>query len=312
MIIGISGHKQSGKNTVGNIIQYLMHTKGIYDKKYYKEFCDNSIFNRENFSGWKLKAFADKLKDIVCLLIGCTREQLEDITFKEAPLGEEWSKYVTITDIINWLKQFKLEEYLKEQDRREGGVIFENELLEFANKLGYNNGELTPRLLLQLLGTDCGRNIIHPNIWINATMSEYKKVWKDPDPIPNNDYTIKTLEIISDDVCRITYGEGSEAEVYKHEIVSPNWIITDVRFPNEVKTIKDKGGIIIRIDRPRLIGQINVHPDGSQITHLIDQHESETALDDYTEFDYTINNDKRIEELINKVKLVLEKANLLK
>jgi hypothetical protein len=34
---------------------------------------------------------------------------------------------------------------------------------------------LTPRRMLQLLGTDCGRNIIHPNIWVNATMVDYKE-----------------------------------------------------------------------------------------------------------------------------------------
>ena len=31
----------------------------------------------------EIKKFADKLKDIVCLLIGCTREQLEDQEFKK-------------------------------------------------------------------------------------------------------------------------------------------------------------------------------------------------------------------------------------
>ena len=29
----------------------------------------------------------------------------------------------------------------------------------------------------------------------------------------------------------------------------PNWIITDVRFPNEADAIKGRGGIIIRVNR---------------------------------------------------------------
>ena len=53
-IIGISGKKTVGKNTIAKIINQLTNNK-------YEEKC-----------------FADKLKDIVCLLIGCTREQLED------------------------------------------------------------------------------------------------------------------------------------------------------------------------------------------------------------------------------------------
>ena len=68
MIIGVSGHMNSGKDLVGLIIQHLTD------------------------SNWKIKKFADKLKDIVCLLIGCTREQLEDRKFKETPLSSEWDK----------------------------------------------------------------------------------------------------------------------------------------------------------------------------------------------------------------------------
>ena len=36
--------------------------------------------------------------------------------------------------------------------------------------------KFTPRLLLQLLGTDAGRNIVHPNIWVNALMSDYRQI----------------------------------------------------------------------------------------------------------------------------------------
>jgi hypothetical protein len=74
-----------------------------------------------------------------------------------------------------------------------------------------------------------------------------------------------------------------------------NWIITDVRFPNEAKAIKDKGGIIIRIDRPG-ISAINDHP-------------SETALDNWN-FDYKIANVSDIISLKFNVKNILEHANI--
>ena len=32
----------------------------------------------------------------------------------------------------------------------------------------------------------------------------------------------------------------------------PNWIITDVRFHNEVKAIKDRKGILVRVERPAI------------------------------------------------------------
>lgn len=65
---------------------------------------------------------------------------------------------------------------------------------------------------------------------------------------------------------------------------SKNWLITDVRFPNEAKAIKEKGGIVVRIDRGL----------------SADEHPSETALDDY-EFDYVIPNKGTIEELLEEI-----------
>jgi hypothetical protein len=51
-----------------------------------------------------------------------------------------------------------------------------------------------------------------------------KMVWNDPDPIEGNDYTITYIEPIDDDFERdtpilIQYGEGSESQVYLHEIL---------------------------------------------------------------------------------------------
>ena len=49
-------------------------------------------------------------------------------------------------------------------------------------------------------------------------------VWNDPDPIEGNDYTITWVEPLVDDIDEysgifIQYGNGSEAEVYLHEIL---------------------------------------------------------------------------------------------
>lgn len=65
-----------------------------------------------------------------------------------------------------------------------------------------------------------------------------------------------------------------------------NWIITDCRFPNEAEAVKKHGGVIVRINRPGNTA-VNAHP-------------SETALDDWS-FDYTINNDGTIEDLLTSV-----------
>ena len=57
MLIGITGQKFSGKSTVAKMLSEML--------------------------GYKVVSFADKLKDVTCVLSGCTREQLEDYEFKE-------------------------------------------------------------------------------------------------------------------------------------------------------------------------------------------------------------------------------------
>jgi hypothetical protein len=69
-------------------------------------------------------------------------------------------------------------------------------------------------------------------------------------------------------------------------------IITDVRFPNELKRIKDSGGVVIRIDRPG-VGPVNGHT-------------SETALDRY-KFDYKVANVSDLESLKQTAEVLVGK-----
>lgn len=400
-IIGISGKKQSGKDTVGSIIQYLIWKKKVETMKiglsplsmedFFKKINQNS---KKVLSDWEIKKFADKLKDIVCLLIGCTREQLENEEFKNTPLGEEWeislqeewkaiTGYEGLYEISNFgrIKSLNrldsmgrvVEETIKAQhigttgypattlnkdgkkktkvvhqlvaesflghipdnyngvvnhidniktnnrldnlevvssryntqyskstegiyERRNkfevyiridgkktylGSYTSKEEALKVRNKklqevdtfipLKYVAKQWTPRLLLQNMGTQIGRQIIHPNIWVNALMVDYKA--------------------IGDNLL-----EGEVRKVREEDLIYPNWIITDVRFPNEVEAIKRKSGIIIRVNRPLITS---------------DNHKSEVALDNYKDFHYVIENEGTIEELVEKVSNILKKENLI-
>ena len=75
-----------------------------------------------------------------------------------------------------------------------------------------------------------------------------------------------------------------------------DWIVTDVRFENEAEAIRENGGILIRLNRN---------------TGFNDQHSSETALDNYKNFDLVIDNNGTIDELIDKVYNFMKKFNLL-
>lgn len=284
MIIDISGKINSGKDTVGKIIQYLTDkNKGGYShpdsEKDFNEYCKNF---KQQYCDWEIKKFADKLKDIVCILLGCTREQLEeDREFKEKELGEEWWYY---TNTLFYTEDKKLIPFL-EADR------------DLHDNTSWYLIKLTPRLLLQIMGTQIGRNIIHPNLWVNALMSEYKS------SLLNDGKFVTTVTSNGSKVSWIP-NPLMEPETY------PNWIITDTRFPNELKAIKDRGGITIRVNRNLEGKWIDKQEWDLHIKGIV-PHESETALDNYRDWDYIINNGGTLEELIDKVREILIKEKLL-
>ena len=70
-----------------------------------------------------------------------------------------------------------------------------------------------------------------------------------------------------------------------------NYIIADVRYPNEIYAIKKRNGVLIRIDR-KGAGAGN--------------HSSETALDDYKEWDVHIENNGSIEDLFEAMKIFIK------
>lgn len=287
MLIGISGKLNSGKDTIGLIIQWLTssYIRDLWLNEFEVYLDEAHKFDTD--AKWEIRKYADKLKDIVCLLIGCTREQLEDGEFKEKELGEEWWYYKASTyGLVSYNSKYKDNEGT---DRVNLGNVAWN-VKEFSLI------KLTPRLLLQLLGTECGREIIHPNIWVNALMSEYKGVdlYRKEDPL--------------------------------NPWLFPNWIITDVRFPNELKAIKDRKGITIRVNRfPKSIWistaghkiPVEIPFDRTNHKHLavwrgtcMQQHESEKALDN-AEFDYVIENDGTIAQLTEKISIILNEHKLL-
>ena len=81
-----------------------------------------------------------------------------------------------------------------------------------------------------------------------------------------------------------------------------------MRFPNELEAVKSRGGITIRVNRPytTVVG-------GNGIPATFNQnqfHPSETSLDN-AEFDYTIENNSSIEDLIHTVSLILKREKII-
>lgn len=175
---------------------------------------------------FKRMAFADPLKDAVANIFTWPREMLQGHT----PESRAWREQKD-----EW----------------------------WSEKLGF---EITPRIIMQIFGTEVVRDALHPGIWLLNTQRRIENARKFAQVAPTTSCDI---------------------------------VITDLRFPNEMKMIRDLGGQCWRIQRG---------PDPEWWGLLDDQikesypgvHYSESALSMCT-FDKEINNDSTIGNLHRKV-----------
>ena len=117
--------------------------------------------------GFFKESYANSLKDACSIIFGWDREMLEGAT----PESRAWREQKD-----EW----------------------------WSEKLGK---EFSPRLALQLMGTEAGRDVFHPDLWVHTVMRRCEKA-------PWN-----------------------------------NYVIADVRFPNEINAIVESGGKVIRVRR---------------------------------------------------------------
>jgi hypothetical protein len=189
-----------------------------------------------NFHGYRRDSFANTLKDAVACVFGWDRVLLEGRT-KEA---REWREQVD-----TW----------------------------WAERLNMPN--LTPRLMLQLWGTEVCRTGFHDDIWIASLENKMRKT-------------------------------------------SDNIVISDVRFPNEIKAIHNAGGIVVRIKRgddPEWYDaavSANAGPNGNATWSLskaklvqLKIHASETAWVGGA-IDHTVYNDTTIDALFEQIRCLVE------
>ena len=167
-------------------------------------------------------SFADKLKDGVSAVFGWDRQMLEGDNDDSRQWREEKDKF--------WSKE--------------------------------TGKTITPRLILQLFGTDCMRNGYFDGIWVSLVK---QKIIDNPDT---------------------------------------NWVIPDVRFPNEVKMIQNAQGEVWQVRRGVLPVWFIDKRDND--VEPIDVHASEWAWIDRDEsFEQIIQNDGSLEELLKKIEIIV-------
>jgi hypothetical protein len=131
--------------------------------------------------------------------IGSGKNAAADILVKKYNYNKE-SFANSVKDAVSVI--FSWDRNMLEGDTPESRVWRENADIWWSTEL---NREITPRLALQLMGTEAGRDVFHPDLWIKSL---YRRI----DP-------------------------------------SKNYVISDVRFPNEIAAIRANGGKIFRVKR---------------------------------------------------------------
>lgn len=100
MIISFSGKIGSGKDLSGNICKILLQSPRLNNEGV-ETFLDKELYKNE--SSWEIRKWADKLKDIVCTILNCSREQLEDRDIKSLSLQELADKGVISKEFVDLL-----------------------------------------------------------------------------------------------------------------------------------------------------------------------------------------------------------------
>lgn len=290
MVIGISGRLGSGKDTVGEIIQYLtgVDANGKFSKG----------LNWSHTSSFEIKKFAGMLKYFASRLTGIPVEYFEDQDFKKTVLPQCWDTYGIrfiypggLEDANLYGSFATIEEAIEFERKERKALQWGSDL-----KTRIDSKQMTVREFLQVLGTEAMRDGLHTNVWVNGLFADYKAM-------PN-----KTM----DESFMEQFVTGSSAIRYTY----PNWIITDMRFPNEIAAVELREGITIRVNRKLKIGGEDygyTYVDVKEAVKdgiMAPEHPSETALDD-AKFDYTIENNGTLDELVEKVRAILIREKII-
>ena len=162
--------------------------------------------------------------------------------------------------IFGWPRELMEGDTIESRDFRETADLY------WGRKLGIPN--FTPRLALQLIGTDVLRTHFDPNIWLHSL--EYR--------------------------------------IRKQHVDTPCTVISDARFKNELDLIKEMGGVVIWVQRGELpewfetakTAHTNAVSHKIMKTKYADVHESEWNWAGHP-VDYIITNNGTIEDLAKQV-----------
>lgn len=263
-IIGICGQLGSGKDTVAD---------SFVNNGYTKVSLADSI-----------KRFARDLFDFSEQQLWGPSEYRNETDPRYYHRSVEWDNVLVRlhdTDtILEWLST------LCPQEDEAGIVSLYKTLYDWCEKLRKDYPELSPRIALQTLGTEWGRDLIDKDIWIRYLYN-----------------TAKTLTEFED------FGYSAQLGLYTSSIEEKETVgvvIPDVRFKNELSFLSNKDCPVIRVIRPET--------DAIADTVGVSGHASETEQKDITDdmFDVILMNTGTLEDLKRNTEVIVQSFEVTK
>ena len=142
--------------------------------------------------------------------------------------------------------------------------------------LGASQPKLTPRAVLQSLGTEWGRYEVSESLWVAYTIDIAGK-------------------LLGEDIgTHYVYDKVTGLSETDEGVSHAGVVVSDIRFPNELQMIQDAGGFLIRIVRDDAPGSVGLAGHASEL---------EQSLFTKTQFNYTIDNNNTLSSLHEAIDL---------
>ena len=154
-LIGISGKARSGKNTIANIMRILLTDKSVHTA--------NGVINiLEYIDGFntsiELQSFAEPIKKIAAILLKVPPYYLESGKFKSAPIKDKWIR----ANILYMEEDGSMIKALKKPLNSSEDIVIPRS--GKFDQVRISKEYFTARRLMQLIGTEFGREMINEDI----------------------------------------------------------------------------------------------------------------------------------------------------
>lgn len=119
------------------------------------------------------------------------------------------------------------------------------DLFYWFASLGHHYPEISPRIMLQHLGTEWGRQMVSEDIWVNKMVDTADHMFRG-----------------------FSYERETGLSPRKNKGPATGVVVSDIRFENEIVLLRKLGGTLVKVTRDasdRTAGKVGIHKHSSEV-----------------------------------------------